>query len=188
MKGARSLTDTEITNVFNNLSTLRDKSLFLLGVKCGMRISELLSLKVSSVLEYGKVGSQVTVAKCNTKGKIESRTLPLTASARTVLQEYLDSMENVNPAQPLFKSTQDNKAISRVQAHKILKKAFNSLQLTGNCSTHTLRKSYCQRVHVALGNDIRKTQVAMGHKSLSSTASYLAVDTAEVNAAILAQG
>jgi len=188
MKGCRSLTDKEIENVFNELKTLRDKALFVLGVKSGLRISELLSLNIKDVVEYGVVGSQVTVAKRNTKGKAESKTLPLTVSAKEALQKYLDSIGTLDLNEPLFKSTKANKRIGRMQAHRILKDAFTALELKGNCSSHSLRKSYAHRVHKALGNDILKTQVALSHKSLSSTAQYLQVDRAEVEDAIRGLG
>jgi len=139
-------------------------------------------------MEHGQVGSQVTVAKKNTKGKIESKTLPLTSSAKVALGEYLSSLRVVDPNDFLFRSTQSRGPISRIQAHRILKDAFNTLQLKGKCSTHSMRKSYCYRVHKALGSKIEKTQVAMGHKNISSTVSYLAVDREEVEKAILGLG
>jgi len=188
MKGCRSLTDQEIINVFDTLKTLRDKTLFLLGCRSGLRISEILSLVIKDVLEHDQVSNQVTVAKKNTKGKQESKTLPLTNSVKEVLKEYIDSLPNKGPNQPLFKSTRGSKAISRIQAHKILKEAFNELKLTGKVATHSMRKTYANKVHKALGSDILKTQVAMCHKSLSSTASYLQVDREEVERAILEQG
>ena len=186
MKGARPLTDEEITNVFNILGNKRDKALFILGTRSGLRISELLSLTVADITEYGQVGSQVRVAKKNTKGKIESKTLPLTETARKALSEHIEGKTNMS--EPLFKSTKSNRAITRMQAHRILANAFDSLKLQGNCSSHSCRKSFAHRVHKALGEKIEKTRIALCHKSLSSTASYLQVDKEEVVKAILSQG
>ena len=186
MKGCRSLTDEEIQNVYDALESKRDKALFILGTRSGLRISELLSLTIKDVTEYGQVGSQVTVAKKNTKGKVESKTLPLTETAKQVLSDYIEGRTNMS--EPLFKSTKSNRAITRMQAHRILKGAFNALKLSGKVATHSMRKSYARKVHVALGNDILKTQIALCHKSLSSTSSYLQVDKEEVVKAILSQG
>jgi len=94
MKGCRSLTDEEIQSVFNQLQGPRNKMLFVLGVKLGLRVSELLSLKLQDVLEHGQVGKFVTVAKKNTKGKLESKTLPLTESAREAIQTYINTVKN----------------------------------------------------------------------------------------------
>ena len=186
MKGTRPLTDQEIADVFSTLKTKRDKLLFLLGAKTGLRISELLSLTIRDVTEYGQVGSQVTVAKKNTKGKVESKTLPLTETVKKALSAYIEGKTNLS--EPLFKSTKSNKGITRMQAHRILKNVFNALELTGKVATHSMRKSYARKVHAALGSDILKTQIALCHKSLSSTASYLQVDKEEVVKAILSQG
>jgi integrase len=52
MKGCRPLTDEEVVLVqqsFGGIYAARDKALFLLGVKSGFRISELLSLQVGDV-------------------------------------------------------------------------------------------------------------------------------------------
>jgi site-specific recombinase XerD len=180
MKGCRNLTDEEIVNVYNELSTPRDKNMFLVGVLTGLRISELLSLRVKDVYENGRMSEWITVARKNTKGKIESKTLPMVDEARNSLEKFISSMENPKPTDPLFKSTQGDKAISRVMAHKILKKAFTSLKMTGKLSTHSCRKSFAQRIHKELGNRIERTQVALCHKSLSSTVSYIQVDREEV--------
>jgi site-specific recombinase XerD len=70
----------------------------------------------------------------------------------------------------------------------ILKAAFNELKMTGKISSHVMRKSYCIRVHKALGEKIEKTQRAMCHRSISSTVSYLQIDSEEITKAILGLG
>jgi site-specific recombinase XerD len=188
MKGARPLTDQEIQGVLNDLKTLRDKALLILGCKTGLRISEMLSLTWGDVMEHGSIGDYVTVQKKNTKGKIESKTLPLGPTIKEALRTYHESIRPIDLTQPLFKSTQSNKSITRAQAHNVLKDAFRSQKLTGNCSTHSCRKSYAQRIHKALGEKIEMTQVALCHRSLSSTQSYISVDREAVEKAIVGLG
>lgn len=191
MKGCRSLTDEEISNVTKELTCLRDICYLIMGLKTGLRVSELLSLSIGSVVKHGQVADFVTVDRKNTKGKQESKTLPLSQSAKEAIKKYLDSLgpiETLNLGQALFRSKKTGKAITRFRAHTILKTAFNTLNFQGKVATHSLRKSYCQRVHKALGNDILKTKVAMAHKSLNSTSQYLAVDEEEVKKAILGLG
>ena len=188
MKGCRNLTDKEIDNVFSTLNNPRDRALWILGVKTGLRISELLSLKIADVLEHGSISGFVTVKKSSTKGKLESKTLPLTASARTALKELLDYFGFDQMDRPLFKSSQGEQAITRMQAHRILKAAYSELKLSGKCATHTMRKSFAHRMHKVMGEKIEKTQVALGHKSLSSTSSYIQVSRDEVEQAIMGLG
>lgn len=188
MRGCRGLTDKEIDNVFNTLTNKRDRALWILGIKSGLRISELLSLKIGDVFEHGAIGNSVTVKKCNTKGKVESKTLPLTNSAKNAIQDLLNNTGTDNLDLPLFKSSQRDHAISRMQAHRILRSAFKELKMTGRLGTHAMRKSFAHRVHKAMGGRIEMTQVALAHKSLSSTASYIQVDRDEVEDAIMGLG
>ena len=188
MKGCRNLSDKEIDSVFNALSNPRDKALWVLGVKTGLRISELLSLKVEDVIEHGVIANFVTVRKSNTKGKLESKTLPLTASAKAALNDLVNLVGFDRPQLPLFKSSQSDEAITRMQAHRILKTVYLKLRLSGKCATHTMRKSFAHRVHKVMGEKIEKTQVALGHKSLSSTSNYIQVNRDEVEQAIMGLG
>lgn len=192
MKGARPLTEQEISGVLNDLKTLRDKTLFQLGVRTGLRISELLSLTWNDVTQHGEIGEYVHVARKNTKGKLESKTLPLGPTIRGSLKAYFESIwtnsESVDLTQPLFLSRQSNKAITRAQAHNVLSDAFKSQKLTGKMGTHVMRKSFAQRIHKAMGEKIEKTQIALCHRSLSSTQSYIAIDREEIEKAIVGLG
>jgi integrase len=58
MKGCRPLSEAEVALVsrgFSGAHAARDKALFILGVKSGFRISELLSLTVGDVWQHGRV-------------------------------------------------------------------------------------------------------------------------------------
>jgi integrase len=63
----------------------RNKALFILGVRSGFRISEILSLTVGDVLQHGKVMDHVTVARKHMKKKTEGRGVPLHPEARAAL-------------------------------------------------------------------------------------------------------
>jgi integrase len=66
MKGCRPLTDEEVALMqrsFGGFYADRDKALFLLGVKPGFRISELLSLRVGDVTQHGRLVDRVTVPR-----------------------------------------------------------------------------------------------------------------------------
>lgn len=176
--GSRPLTDQEIELVLFNLTNLRDRTLFLVGLKSGFRISELLSIKIENVMQFGKVADQITVSRCNMKGKQLSRTVPLHPQAKKALEEYIETIQILGPKTELF-------PVCRQHASRILKAAFNKAQLGGKVTTHSMRKSYCSKVHRALGENIFKTQIAMGHASPASTVRYLSFNQEEINKAIL---
>lgn len=190
MKGCRSLTDSEIQGVLGSLKNLRDRSLFLLGVRTGLRISELLSLTWGDVVQHGVIGDYVHVSRQNTKGKLDSKTLPLGPGIKELLKTYFESIwtnKELDLGRPLFPSRQGG-PITRAQAHNILSGAFKNQKLTGSLGTHVMRKSFAQRIHRAMGEKIEKTQVALGHRSLSSTQSYISVDRETVEKAIVGLG
>ena len=71
----------------------------------------------------------------------------------------------------------------RQTAHDILKTAFVSAGLNGKLATHSLRKSFAQRVYEQ-SNDIYLVQELLGHKSVSTTQRYLGVNYADARAAV----
>lgn len=191
MNGCRALSDSEVKMVLNSMSgihALRDKALFTLGVRAGFRVTELLSLKISDVAVDGKLLDRVTVAKRNTKGKVSSRSVVLHPEAAGALLSYLKSLgvTALHPERYVFVSERgENRAISRVQAWRILDAAFSACGLSGRTGTHMMRKTFAQRVRVRSGNDLLVVQKALGHKRMDSTVSYLNVDAEEIDAAVL---
>jgi integrase len=199
MAGCRALTDEEIGLVrrsFGGLFARRDEALFMLGMKAGFRISELIALRVQDVVQYGRIAERVEVARRHMKGKRQSRSVPLHPDARQALAGWLPILQarlgGVLPGEtPVFCSRVKDpttglpRAISREQGWRILKEAFAANELPGKVATHSLRKSFAVRVHKAYAGDLHKTQKALGHQNINSTLHYLALDEAEVDAGIL---
>jgi integrase len=200
MKGSRPLTDAEVSLIaksFGGTFAKRNKALFVVGVRSGFRISELLSLKVGDVLQHGKIVSQVTVARRHMKKKTEGRTVPLHPEARVALSVWLEALAKIlkgtlDPKTPVFCSrvrdtaTGLRRAISREQGWRILKEAFSSNELTGKLGTHAMRKTFANRMYEKLNHDLVKCQRAMGHRNINSTVAYLSFREEDITDAILA--
>lgn len=189
MAGSRKLSDEEIKNVLvflaSGRNSLRNQAFFLLGTRTGFRVSELVSLKVGDVYRDGSILPRVLVASKNMKGKKRARSTPIHPEAASALKLWIEKLGN-DPELFLFQSRQgQNRPITRVQAWNILVEAYRSLGLLGKLGTHALRKTFAQRVHKTMGNDVFKTQKALGHARLDSTAKYLSVDQEEIDEAIL---
>lgn len=183
--GCRPLSDSELSLLLSFVKNIRDRALIILGIRSGFRISELLSLRVSQVSEYGKVSNRVTVSKQNMKGKVSSRSVPLHQDAVQALESLITTFK-LSWNDYLFQSRKGyNQPLSACQAWRIITNAAQAAKLTGKIATHSMRKSYCERVHKALGENIFKTQKAMGHKSPNSTVAYLNVNQDEIDDAIL---
>ncbi len=189
MKGARPLTDAEVQTVLGGLHATRDRALFLLGLRTGFRISELLSLTLGDVVQNGRFVDQISVARRNMKKKTAGRTVVLHPEARTALEELvreLQAEKQTGPETFLFLSREgENHPMNRRTAWSMLRAAYAAAGLTGRLGTHAMRKTFAKRIYKALGNDLLKTQKAMGHASITSTVAYLSVDEDEINDAIL---
>jgi integrase len=182
----------EVRSVVENLldTSKRDAALFLLGIKSGFRISELLSLKVGDILQAGRMVERVSVARRNMKKRVEGRTVLLHPEAREALADWFHDLageEKLTAETYVFRSRKgENRPVSRVHAWRVLHQAFADSDLTGKLGTHSMRKTFANKVYDALGHDLIKTQRALGHKSISSTACYLSFREEDIDRAILA--
>lgn len=187
MKGCRPLTNKEIKDV---VAALRDGSkyerrnvcLFVLGLSTGFRVSELLSLRARDVWRENKPAREIYLRKCNSKGKVAGRSVAINRKARQAIAEYL-SASDVPADGPLFPSRKGTKAISRVQAHRILSTGFDRAGVAGGkVATHSLRKTYAAKLRDR-GCDLRDLQAALGHSSPLATEKYLAPNDSKIRAA-----
>ncbi len=84
MAGMRDYSDAEIDLVRKSFSgpyALRDRCYFEMALQMGLRVSEMLSITVGQVYQYGKVTDEVSIERKHTKGgkagKASGRTIPL---------------------------------------------------------------------------------------------------------------
>lgn len=192
MKGCRSLTDQEADSImksFGGQYAARDRAIFALGRFTGERISAILRLKVGDVVQGGRVADAVTYRRANRKGKVEGRTVKIHPEAKAALAEWLDQSAResamLTADDYVFQSRKGRGPISRIQYHRILKEAVQVNELTGKIATHSMRKTFADRVYESLGRDIFRTQKALGHKNINSTVQYLSFKEADIEAAIM---
>lgn len=197
MKGTRPLINEEIQRVatcFDGTFAVRNRCLFILGVSTGGRISELLSLTLGDVYQNNKPVSDLLFDRSIVKGNETSRAVPINADGRTAVQEIIrwhreQYGEPLDRLRPLFPSRNGKGAqpMTRQNAHDILKQAFQKAGLNGKLATHSLRKSYAQRLYEQI-NDIYPVQEMLGHKDVKTTQKYLGVNYVKVRAASEAMG
>ena len=192
MKGTRPLNNDEIRRVsaaFTGTFEIRNRSLFMIGVSTGGRISELLSLRVGDVYQNGRPVTDLLFDKSIVKGKETSRTVPVNVDGRHAIADLVnwhrDRYRDVDENRPLFPSRNKGGrvALNRQTAHDMLKEAFMSAGLNGKLATHSLRKSFAQRVYDQSG-DIYLVQELLGHRSVATTQKYLGVNYADARAAV----
>ena len=192
MKGTRPLDNNEITLVsacFDGTFAIRNRGIFMLGVSTGGRISELLSLTIGDVWQNRRAVTDLLFDKSIVKGGEVSRAVPINTDGRAAIEEIVvwhrERYGTTHKSRPLFPSRngQGRKRMSRRTAHDVLKVAFESAGLNGHLATHSLRKSFAQRLYDKTG-DIFAVQEMLGHRSVSTTQKYLGVNYASVRQAI----
>ena len=192
MKGTRPLDNDEIGRVsaaFTGTFEVRNRSLFMLGVSTGGRISELLSLRIGDVYQNGRAVTDLLFDKAIVKGGETSRAVPVNSDGRLAIDDlmawhrgqYANTAEN----RPLFPSRngQGMQPMSRRTAHNVLKTAFMDAGLNGHLATHSLRKSFAQRLYDRT-SDIFAVQEMLGHRNVATTQKYLGVNYANVRKAV----
>ena len=187
MKGTRPLDNKEIRLVSacfdGNPFEARNRGLFMLGVSTGGRISELLSLTVGDVYQNGKPVTDLLFDRSIVKGGEISRAVPVNSDGRRAISDLIawheEKYNTIAPSRPLFPSRNKNGsvAMNRQTAHEMLKKAFTAAGLNGKLATHSLRKSFAQRVYEESG-DIYLVQELLGHRNVSTTQKYIGVNYA----------
>jgi len=192
MKGTRPLDNNEIRRVsecFDGTFEARNRGLFILGVSTGGRISELLSLQIGDVWQNGKAVTDLLYEKNIVKGGEVSRAVPVNRDGRTAIERIItwhrERYGNTEPDRPLFPSRHNSGSVPlhRQSAHQMLKKAFIAAGLNGKIATHSLRKSFAQRVYEQSG-DIYLVKELLGHRNVATTQSYLGVNYADARDAV----
>lgn len=200
MKGCRPLTHVEVKRVlkeFSGKDAIRDKTIFILGVTSGFRISELLTLRFRDVLANRRVRRVIEVKRRNMKQRRESRQVRINKQAQLSILSLIKHMQSFGTWSLdtyLFKSRKGrNSPITRQQAYYVLMAAFNKAGVTGKLGTHSMRKTFGNNIYdymlklSAEGKAIdpfRETAKALGHKDLSNTERYLSFRDEHLTAAI----
>ena len=192
MKGTRPLDNDEIRSVstcFTGTFEVRNRGLFMIGVSTGGRISELLSLQIGDVYQNGSAVTDLLYSKSIVKGGEVSRAVPVNIDGRAAIEDLIhwhrETYKTIAPSRPLFPSRNKKGSVSmnRQTAHDMLKEAFMDAGLNGKLATHSLRKSFAQRVYEHSG-DIYLVQELLGHRNIATTQKYLGVNYASAREAV----
>ena len=189
MKGTRPLTNAEIRKVrdaFSGTYAQRNRGLFMLGVSIGGRVSELLALTAGDVWQNGKPVTSFQFDKSIVKGGETSRTIPVNSDGRTAIEEIIawnrkafGVLGELPTDHPLFPSRKKKNgkliAMQRQAIHIILDAAFLSADLNGKLATHTMRKTFAQRLYQQCG-DIYVVKELLGHKNVTTTQDYIGIN------------
>ena len=140
----------------------RDKAMIEMLYATGMRISELVNLKLTDI------DNKRLVVKVLGKGQKE-RLIPYGEEAADALNAYLNDREKSN-IKETFLSNRGTK-ITRGAFWNRIKIYLNRENLKASISPHTLRHAFATHL-LNRGADLRSVQILLGHSDLSTTQIY----------------
>lgn len=145
----------------------RNKAMLELMYACGLRVSELVELKLTDI------DLTNNVVKVFGKGSKE-RVIPVGEYANAALLIYIEHYRNIllknKTSDYLFINNQGNK-MSRIGFFKMLKNLALKEGIKRDFSPHTLRHSFATHL-LDSGADLRSIQELLGHSSISTTQIY----------------
>lgn len=159
----------------------RNKAIFETLYGCGLRVSELIGLKISE-LHFNEGIISVTG-----KGN-KQRLIPIVKSARKQVERYLKEVRVHFKIQKkaediVFLNNRGGK-ISRQMIFLIVKKQAELAGIRKTISPHTFRHSFATHL-VQNGADLRAIQDLLGHASIITTEIYTHLDSKDLRKAIL---
>lgn len=158
----------EIKEYLKN-NSLRDYLFFVMGINLGLRLSELLHVKVEGVAVDGKVNDFYLLEN--------GHLIYMNKHVKQAISEYLHK-RSLEPGDYLFKSQKCSAPITRQQAYRIINKAAKEVGVPGKVGTHTLRKTFGYHAYRS-GVAVSLLQKHFNHTSPSETLRYLGIDKHE---------
>jgi integrase/recombinase XerD len=157
----RYLTPEEVQAMIDAAGNLRDKLIVSLLYCTGVRVSELVGIRVSDVdLEEGSI-------RVRGKGGRE-RVVFFDSRTRQLLAEYLPTVKG---CEYLFPARGGEGHMHYVTVERIIRKLAKAAGLKKRVTPHVLRHSFAT-ISLAKGMDVREIQELLGHASLRSTQIY----------------
>lgn len=150
----------------------RNKAMLETLYGCGLRVSELVSLKISDLFfDEGFI-------KITGKGN-KQRFVPIGKTTQKYIETYKDLIRTHLPNQ---KGYEDNlflnrrgKQLSRAMVFTVIKNLAVKIDLNKSISPHTFRHSFATHL-LENGADLRSIQLMLGHESITTTEIYVHLD------------
>ena len=158
----------ELLESIDGANIERDYCIITLFLNCGLRISELIGLNVSSI--------QDDALRILGKGN-KTRIVYLNDACKVALERYLAVRRPITgkDAQALFLSSR-NQRISRSMVHALIKKHLSHAGIdSSEYSSHKLRHT-AATLMLQNGVDVRAVQEVLGHEHLNTTEIYTHID------------
>ncbi|WP_281762131.1 site-specific tyrosine recombinase XerD [Pseudodesulfovibrio nedwellii] len=152
---------------------MRDKVMLELLYAAGLRVSELIEMKV---LDFDP---QVGMLRVFGKGAKE-RLIPIHYTAQDYLNHYLEfTRPSFKPVEDFMFLNRSGKGLTRQGVWKLIKKFATLAEIKRSISPHTFRHSFATHL-LEGGADLRTVQLLLGHADISATEIYTHVESSRL--------
>ena len=143
---------------------IRDSAMLEVLYSCGLRVSELTSLRLSDLF-FGE-GYIRVIGKGD-----KQRLVPISTVARDKIQRYLEERRSARSGEEVVFLNNRGGQLTRVMVFTILKQAAQRAGIDKHISPHTFRHSFATHL-LEGGASIRQVQEMLGHESINTTEIY----------------
>lgn len=162
-------------------TSFRNELLFVLGINTGLRISDLLALKIEAVSINNQAVGKIEIRE---KKTMKRRTIALSKKTGQLIDRYLKKERpDVKHNDPLF-LCQKGGPISRQHAYDILNKTARLVGITDRIGTHSLRKTFGYFAYKE-GVDLEMIQKLLNHSSQIETLRYIGITQEQMDEVVL---
>ena len=164
------LTKSEVKNLIGSANVRKSKLMVSLMYACGMRVSEIVELKIEDLNLIEKIGY---IKKA--KGK-KDRMFNIPETLLKNLKKQVE-VQKKNKKEYLFSGRKGKMSSRNLQ--KIVSKLAKKAEIQKKVHCHTLRHSFATHL-LENGVDLRKIQELLGHSNLATTQIYTHVSSEEL--------
>ncbi|MCH7974005.1 MAG: site-specific integrase [Bacteroidetes bacterium] len=164
------LSQKEIYKLIKATVNIKHKTILLLIYSAGLRLGELLNLKLSDI-----DSNSLKIHIRNSKGK-KDRYIMLSKNVLKLLREYYNSY---TPKEYIFEGQYGGK-YSPTSVQNIFRASLKKTGIKKKATVHTLRHSFATHL-LDNGTDIRYIQELLGHKRLETTQIYTHISSYSIN-------
>jgi len=156
---------------------IRNYVLIVMSVYTALRISDLLRIRWDDVYDFEKkrVRESVSITEKKTR---KTKIIALNSQIKTALATYAFA---ANPGAFIIENKRTGKAISRIQAYRLIRAAAEALEFLARVSCHSLRKTFGYH---AWKNNVSPAVIMdiYNHSSFAVTQRYLGITQDDKNA------
>ena len=165
----------------NKNNGLRNETIIEVLYSCGLRVSELINLKISDL--YLSEQLLKVIGKGN-----KERFVPVSQTAKKLIVQYIEFVRNSNKVKKGHEDTlfinNRGKKLTRIMIFTILNSIAKEIGIKKKVSPHVLRHSFATHL-IENGADIISIQKMMGHENIVTTEKYLHVRNKHLKESVL---